>query len=78
MIISRQLLCIVYGAIALLALVATWHQNVAYFGGDPITGTVQFWKETLVPPASVSITVDIFLFGLLVWARRGGVDGGGS
>jgi hypothetical protein len=34
--ISRQLLCIVYGAIALLALLATWHQNVAYFGGRSV------------------------------------------
>ena len=42
-------------------------------------GTVQFWRETLVTSASVSITVDIFLFGLAVavWmvaeARRLGI-----
>ena len=40
---------------------------------------MQFWKETLGTPASVSITVDIFLFGLAmaVWmvaaARRLGI-----
>jgi len=79
MIVSRQLLCVVYRAIALVALVATWHQNIAYFGDDPFTGTVRFWKATLLTPASVSITVDIFLLGLAVavWmvaeARRLGI-----
>ena len=79
MTVSRRLLCVVYGAIALLALVATWHQNVAYLGMGPLIGTVQFWKETLVTPASVSITVDFFLFVLavVVWmvteARRLGI-----
>jgi hypothetical protein len=80
MAVSRTLLCFVYGAIALLALFATWHQNIAYFGtGNPLAGTFQFWKETLVTPASVSIMVDIFLLGLAVvaWmvveARRLGI-----
>src|SRR5262249_43460921 len=66
-----------YAAIAILALLATWHQNLTYFGaGDPLTGTIRFWRETLATPASVSITVDLFLFGLavVVWmvleARR--------
>jgi len=51
MIVSRQLRCVVYRAIALLALVATWHQNLVYFGGDPFAGTVRFWKATLLTPA---------------------------
>lgn len=80
MLVTRRLLCVVYGALAMLALFATWHQNVAYFAtGDPLTGMMQFWKETLVTPASVSIMVDIFIFGLavVVWmvveARRLGI-----
>ncbi len=64
---SRTLRCVVYGAIAVLALCATWHQNVTYFdGGNPFDATVRFWKETLTTPASVSIMVDIFLLGLAV------------
>ena len=67
MAVSRTLLCAVYAAVALLALLATWHQNLTYFAtGNPFWATVQFWKETLVTPASVSIMVDIFLFGLAV------------
>lgn len=78
--VTRGQLSAVYAAVAALALVATWHQNVAYLGaGNPLTGTMRFWKETLVTPASVSITVDLFLFGLAiaVWmvveARRLGI-----
>jgi apolipoprotein N-acyltransferase len=76
---SRTLLCALYAAIAMLALAATWHQNLMYFGANPLTGTVRFWRETLVTPASVSIMVDIFLLALavVVWmvieARRLGI-----
>jgi len=80
--ISRTLLCVVYAAIALLALLATWHQNLAYFGsasGGPLSNMVGFWRETLATPPSTSITLDLFLFGLAatVWmvveARRLGI-----
>lgn len=79
MVVSSQRLCAIYGVLAVLALLATWHQNAAYLGGDPVSSTVQFWRETLVTPASVSIMVDLFLLGLavVVWmvaeARRLGV-----
>lgn len=62
---SRKLLCTVYGGIALAALVATWSQNVAYFGGgNPLAGLADFWKDTRANPASQSITADILLFAL--------------
>lgn len=67
---SRLLLCAAYAAIALLALVATWNQNLSYFSPEDgqvlglILATGRFWAETLVTPASVSITVDILLFFL--------------
>jgi hypothetical protein len=70
---SRQLLCIVYGAIALLALVATWSQNLSYFRPEDglvrgfVLATARFWPDTLTTPAGVSITVDLGLFFL---ARR--------
>lgn len=64
----RQLLCIAYAAIAVLALVGTWTQNVAYFRPDegPLRGvlmaTARFWPGTLATPASTSITVDLAFF----------------
>lgn len=81
---SRRLLCVVYAAIALLAFVGTWSQNVAYVQpGDGLAGfalaTARFWPDTLKTPAGVSITVDIGLFFLAaaIWmvleARRLGI-----
>jgi Protein of unknown function DUF2834 len=67
---SRQLLCAAYAAIAVLALIGTWSQNVAYFRPEegPLRGfvmaTARFWPATLATPASTSITVDLALFFL--------------
>ena len=77
MTVSRKLLCAVYAAIALVALVATWSQNIVFFrtGG----GFLEFWEATKVNPASRSITVDIALFLLaaailmVIEARKHGV-----
>jgi hypothetical protein len=64
---SRLLLCWVYAAIALVALVGTWHQNLSYFRPEEgwlvgfALATGRFWLETLATPASTSITVDLGL-----------------
>jgi hypothetical protein len=60
---SRKVLCGVYGAIALAALIATWSQNVAY-AGKPAGFLINFFKDTRVTAASRSITADIILFSL--------------
>jgi hypothetical protein len=79
--ISRKALCAVYGLIALLALVGTWGNNVAYLSLGFAGANAMFWQETLVNPASRSITVDLFFLGLamFVWmvleARRLGMRG---
>ena len=77
MLMSRRLLCVVYAVIALVALVATWSQNIVFLrSGGSFLG---FWEATKVNPASRSITADIFLFGLavailmVIEARRVGV-----
>jgi hypothetical protein len=82
---SRRLLCLVYGATALLAFVGTWHQNLAYFRADEgllggfVGATGRFWPATLATPASTSITIDIGLFFvaaavlMVIEARRLGV-----
>jgi hypothetical protein len=58
---SRKVLCAIYGAIALAALVATWSQNVAYTH-NAAGFLLNFLRDTKVTAASRSITVDIILF----------------
>ena len=61
---SRTLLCTVYAAISLVALIATWSQNIVFFrGGGSFMG---FWEATKANPAAKSITVDIALLLLAV------------
>jgi uncharacterized protein DUF2834 len=65
--ISRKALCVAYGVIALLALVGTWGNNVAYLSFGFVGANTAFWEGTLVNPASRSITVDLFFLGLAVF-----------
>jgi hypothetical protein len=76
---SRITAARIYLAIAVLALVATWRQNVGFMlegKGGVAGGLVDFWPALLANRATTSITVDIFLFGLaaVLWmvseARR--------
>lgn len=75
---SRKVLCVVYGAIALAALIATWSQNVAYFD-QPARFVSAFLNDSKVTPASRSLTADILLFLLaavilmVIEARKHGV-----
>jgi len=66
MIVSRELLCTVYRAIALLALVATWAPEGRVFRGRSVHRDGAVLEGDAADAASVSITVDIFLFGLAV------------
>jgi hypothetical protein len=74
--ISRTVLSTIYAAIALVALIGTWGNNAAYLDLGIVGANLHFWQETLVNPASRSITVDILLLSLavIVWmlleARR--------
>src|SRR5258705_5543137 len=75
---SSKVLCAVYAAIAIAALIATWSQNAAYFD-NPGRFLVDFLNDSKVTPASRSLTVDIVLFFLaaailmVVEARKHGV-----
>ena len=75
----RRVLCSVYFAVAILALLAMWRQNFQFFaagGLSPGAGFFAFWPALLANHATTSITVDIFMLGLaaFVWlfheARR--------
>lgn len=61
---SRKLLCVVYGAISIAALIATWSQNLSYPASNPAALLINFARDTKVTAASRSITVDILLFAL--------------
>lgn len=75
---SSKVLCTLYGAIAIAALIATWSQNAAYFD-NPGGFLLEFLNDSKVTPASRSLTVDIVLFFLaaailmVVEARKHGV-----
>lgn len=60
---SRKVLCGVYAAIAVVALIATWSQNLAYQNSAQDFFS-SFLRDTTVTPASRSITADISLFFL--------------
>ena len=76
MTVSRKLLCMVYGLIGLIALVGCWGNNIQYLDMGILAANAHFWQETLVNPASRSITVDILFLSLaaITWmlleARR--------
>jgi hypothetical protein len=65
--ISRKTLCLVYGLIALLALVTTWDNAWSYASLGVVGSNVAFWRDTLVNPASRFLTLDVFFLGLAVF-----------
>jgi hypothetical protein len=81
MIFTRKSASVFYGLVALLAFIGTWGNNIQYLSLGFVGANLQFWQETLVNPASRSITVDVmFLFlAVSVWmfleARRVGMKG---
>ncbi len=72
------MLCVVYAAIAVAALITTGSQNVAYFA-EPAGYLLDFTNDLKVTPASRLFTADVLLLGLavailmVVEARKHGV-----
>lgn len=72
---SRNLLCWIYGAIAVAALLLTW-RNGAPYTHSPAAFLFDFWRDTKANNATRFITADILLWGIAasVWmvveARR--------
>ena len=80
MTISRKALCIVYGLIAIAALVFAWGNVIGAVGELGFwAGTLKFWEDVLVNESSRFITVDILYlsFAVIIWmifeARKVGV-----
>lgn len=66
MTLSRKMLCYLYGMIAVIALIGSWSNVISLLQLGPISGTVQFWKDTLINESSRFITVDILFLALAV------------
>jgi len=77
--VSRKALCLLYALIALLALVGCWANNIQYLGLGVVGTNVAFVRDTLVNPASRSVTADLLflLLAVVIWmvleARRLGM-----
>jgi Protein of unknown function DUF2834 len=81
----HRLSALLYAVVAVIALIGTWHQNVAYVrpGEGAVIGfaaaTARFWRDTFATPASTSITIDLGLLMIplctlmVVEARRIGI-----
>lgn len=73
---SSRNLCILYAAIALGALVATWSQNLAFFAAEPDAGIAGFVAGGYANHAAASLTNDLLFLTLaaIAWmvveARR--------
>jgi hypothetical protein len=74
-----KLLCGLYAAIALVALYATWSNNLAFFALPDNGGLMGFLRAAYANPAAASLANDLFLFGfaatvfMLLEARRLGI-----
>lgn len=75
---NDKILCVTYGVIALVALVATWWNNIGFFTTES-TSLIDFFKSGYANYGSSSLTNDLLLFGLaafvfmVVEARRIGI-----
>ena len=75
---NDKILCGVYAVIAVVALVATWWNNIRFFTTES-TSTIDFFQSGYANYGSSSLTNDLLLFGLaafvfmVVEARRIGI-----
>ncbi len=56
-----KLICVIYGLIALLALPATWINNIAFMTQPDNASFADFFQAAYVNAAAASLTNDLFL-----------------
>lgn len=77
--LARKALCAVYALIAVVALVVTWSQTVAYTHSGIAAFFDNFWHDARVNASSRNITADVLILGMsvailmVVEARKYGV-----
>ena len=75
----EKTLCIVYAVITLVALAATWINNIAFFNQPQNGGALGFYSALYANPATASFTNDLLLYAIsgcifmAVEARRVGI-----
>ncbi len=66
-----RVLCGIYAAIAVAALIGTWSQNLAFFAQQGSASPVPFVRAAFANPAASSIGIDILLFSLAAFVWMG-------
>jgi hypothetical protein len=61
---SEKVICAVYAAIAVIALVATWSNNIAFMLGPENQNAWSFLRALYANGATASITNDLLLYAL--------------
>lgn len=61
---SDRALCAVYAAIAVIALFATWSQNLAFLATPDNGGIAGFFRASYANPAAASLANDVLLYAL--------------
>ena len=75
---SRKVLCGFYALTAVVALVATWSQTVAYLH-SPADFFVNFWRDAKVTASSRNVAADALMLGvslvvfIVLEARKRGI-----
>ena len=65
MIRSDKILCAIYAILAVVALIATWSNNLAFMIGHPENLQLQSWYNAVYANhAAASFTNDLFLLGI--------------
>jgi hypothetical protein len=68
---ADKMLCAVYGAIAAVALIGTWSQNILFFSEAGTMSGLAFLRACFANHAAASISIDILLFALAAFVFMG-------
>lgn len=63
-----KVLCVIYGLLAVAALIATWSQNFAFFALPDNGGILGFIRMSYANPAAASIANDVLFVALAAFA----------
>jgi hypothetical protein len=64
---SEKIICGLYAAIAVVALVATWSNNIAFMLEPENQNALSFVRALYINGATASITNDLLLYALAGW-----------
>ena len=67
----NTILCGIYAALAVAALIGTWSQNLAFFAQQGSASPVAFVRAAFANPAASSIGIDILFFSLAAFVWMG-------